>query len=63
MAVNLFDAQITAVNASRLAQRATPPAPAPAARPFIQDPWILLLVVAALLLAVEWWTYHRRLTV
>jgi hypothetical protein len=27
------------------------------------DPWIVLLVLAALLLALEWWTYNRRLTV
>ncbi len=63
VAVNLFDEQITAVNASRFAQGAAPAAPAPAARPLRTDPWILLLVLAVLLLAVEWWTYNRRLTV
>ena len=63
VAVNLFDPQITAVNASRFKQAATPAAPAPAARPLATDPWILLLVLAVLLLAVEWWTYNRRLTV
>ena len=63
VAVNLFDPQITAINASRFAQGAAPPAPAQATPPLATDPWILLLVLAVLLLAAEWWTFNRRLTV
>jgi hypothetical protein len=63
IAVNLFDPQVTAVNASRFAPGAAPAASADQRPPLATDPWILLLVLAALLLAAEWWTYHRRLTV
>jgi hypothetical protein len=62
VAVNLFDPRITAVNASRFAQGAAPVVPSAGARPFTTDPWILLLVLAALLLTAEWWTYSRRIT-
>jgi hypothetical protein len=62
VAVNVLDQHITRVNEGRF-DRATPPAPAAsaAARAGI-DPWVVLLVVAVLLLALEWWTYHRRVT-
>ena len=62
IAANLLDPRITAVNASTLA--ATPPT-APPARAGIAarvDPWIVLLAAAVLLLALEWWTYNRRVT-
>jgi Aerotolerance regulator N-terminal len=63
VAVNLFDPRITAVNASRFARDAAPVASLPSAPPLTTDPWVLLLVLAALLLAAEWWAYSRRLTV
>jgi hypothetical protein len=63
VAVNLLDPHITALNASRFAQGAVPLAPTQDAPPMATDPWIVLLVLAALLLALEWWTYNRRLTV
>jgi hypothetical protein len=64
IAVNALDPQLTAINASRLARGfapAAPPAPVPARLRI--DPWVLLLALATLLLAVEWWTYNRRVTV
>jgi hypothetical protein len=36
---------------------------APAARQSLHaDPWLLLLVAAVLLLAFEWWSWNRRVT-
>jgi hypothetical protein len=63
VAVNLLDPQITSVNASRFAQGAVPSAPTQSAPAVATDPWILLLVLAALLLGFEWWTFNRRVTV
>jgi len=64
IAVNLLDPQLTAVNASRFARDSAPTAPpAPVPARLRIDPWLLLLALATLLLAVEWWTYNRRLTV
>jgi hypothetical protein len=61
VAVNVADAAVTAVNASRLAgDHATTPWPTP--RPAF-DPWPGILLAAALLLILEWWSYNRRLTV
>jgi hypothetical protein len=53
---------VTAINASHLGQTELPAAtgewtPGPS------DPWMLLLLAAVALWRVEWWTYHRRLTV
>jgi hypothetical protein len=64
IAVNALDPQLTAINASRFAQGSAPAA-APAATParLRIDPWVLLLALATILLAVEWWTYNRRVTV
>lgn len=61
IAVNLLDARVTAVNASTLASAAQTPPPA-LVRVARAEPWILLLAAAALLLALEWWTYNRRVT-
>jgi hypothetical protein len=63
IAVNALDPHLTAVNASRFAQGYAPAAPAAAAARLRADPWLLLLALAAILLAVEWWTYNRRTTV
>jgi hypothetical protein len=63
IAVNALDPQLTAINASRFAQGPAPAPPAAASvRPRI-DPWLLLLALAVILLAVEWTTYNRRSTV
>ena len=61
IAVNLLDARVTAVNASTLASAAQAP-PRALVRVARAEPWILLLAAAALLLALEWWTYNRRVT-
>ncbi len=63
VAVNLFDPRVTAVNASRFAQGVAPAVLSQGAPALTTDPWILLLVLASVLLAVEWWTYNRRMTV
>lgn len=63
MAVNLFDSHVTEVNASRFAQGAAPSMASRSAPPLSTDPWVLLLVLAALLLALEWWAFSRRVTV
>ena len=61
VAVNVADAAVTAVNASRLAgDPATIAWPTPHSA---VDPWPGILLAAALLLVLEWWTYNRRLTV
>jgi hypothetical protein len=62
VAVNVFDQHVTRINEARF-DRATAPATAASAavRTGI-DPWVALLVAAVLLLALEWWTYHRRVT-
>jgi hypothetical protein len=59
VAVNVADAAVTEVNANR------PPATAPVWRASHSavDPWSVILVIAAGLLVLEWWTYNRRLTV
>jgi len=62
IAVNLLDSRVTAINVSRL-KPADPPAATGEWTPGTPDPWMLLLLAAVALLAVEWWTYHRRLTV
>jgi Tfp pilus assembly protein PilN len=59
VAVNV--ANVTAVNASRLAGR--PTAAASQASHSAVDPWMAILLAAALLLVLEWWTYNRRVTV
>jgi hypothetical protein len=61
VAVNMADPAVTSVNTSRLA--------AQPARIGWQTPrstaklWPALLLLAALLLVLEWWAYNRRLTV
>jgi hypothetical protein len=62
VAANALDLRITAINSGRFAQ-AAPVAAAGAGVAAAVDPWLLLLVLAALLLCAEWCAYHRRLTV
>jgi hypothetical protein len=60
VAVNLLDATITQINDSSL--RAMPAA-APAFPAKRRPSWGALVLVAVLLLTLEWFAYHRRLTV
>ena len=57
--VSVTDAAVTAVNTIRLQADAS----ALHASPSVVDPWQGILLAAALLLTLEWWTYNRRLTV
>ena len=61
VAVNIADAAVTAVNASRLAGDAATTALRTPRLAF--DPWPGILLVAALLLVLEWGAYNRRWTV
>jgi len=61
VAVSVSDPSVTAVNASRLADQ--PAAPTLQARGWNFAPWRALLLAAALLLVLEWWSYNRRWTV
>ncbi|HTS52122.1 MAG TPA: hypothetical protein VMH26_02510 [Burkholderiales bacterium] len=61
VAVNVADPSVTAINASRLPPQQAVPGLQP--RPWPITPWLALLLVAALLVVLEWWTYNRRLTV
>lgn len=65
IAANLLDAGVTAVNASTLSSglpSGVPGVPQEAGRFARIDPWVVLLAAAALLLALEWWSYNRRIT-
>ena len=61
VAVSVSDPSVTAVNASRLA--APPAATAAQVHSWNVTPWRALLLVASLLLVMEWWSYNRRWTV
>jgi hypothetical protein len=57
-----LDARVSAINGTSLAQdvaSATPKAHAG----WRFESWFGLLLAALVLLAIEWWTFHRRLTV
>lgn len=62
VAINVLDARVTAINGTLEAQSASPVAPV-ARAVWNFDPWLVLLLTAVALLAAEWWTFHRRLTV
>jgi len=61
VAVSVSDPSVTAVNASRLADQGA--APAVQARRWKLTSRCALLLAAALLLVLEWWSYNRRWTV
>jgi hypothetical protein len=64
VAANLLDRKVTEVNKSRL-----PPPTADAGAgagtraPVAFDPWFVPLLIASLLLMLEWWSWNRRMTV
>ncbi|MEO8628567.1 MAG: BatA domain-containing protein [Betaproteobacteria bacterium] len=62
MAANVLDPRVTRVNDSSLAATPAPAPKAAVAARMTSAPWTTLLVIAALLLAFEWWTYNRRFT-
>lgn len=62
VAVSVLDPAVTNVNASRFADTPATPAAASGAR-WRTEVWVALLLAAALLLVLEWWTFNRRLTV
>ena len=60
VAANLADRSVSAVNRTRLpAGYESGFSPAPGRN----ELWFYMLLGACLLVAVEWWTYHRRITV
>ena len=63
VAVNLMDAQESAVDprAEYPAYKASAPWVAPTP-PWPGTPWRALLLIALGLLTIEWWTWHRRVT-
>ncbi len=63
IAVNLLDPRITRINGGRFAQAGAGRAPIQSHSLLATDPWILLLALAVVLLGLEWWTFHRRVTV
>jgi len=63
VAVNVTDAAVTAVNASRLAGESTASVASASSRRWATSPWLALLLLAAALLVIEWWAYNRRMTV
>lgn len=63
VAVNVADPAATAVNSSRLAAQPAAPAPTASAARWAANPWFALLLIAAVLIVLEWWTYNRRITV
>ena len=62
LAVNLVSPRVSQVNRSRFASQDSPALPGEAPRG-VPEPWVWLLGVSVILLLLEWWTFHRRLTV
>ena len=63
VAVNVADPAVTAINTSRLVEQPAAPSAQSSASRSAANPWMVLLLMAALLLVLEWWAYNRRLTV
>jgi len=62
VAVNVLDPAVSAINRTALAG-APPAQPLAGARFLLPTPWLALLMLVAVLLLLEWWTYNRRLTI
>ena len=61
---NVLDPDYAQINRSRFADQAPEPAPAVARHRWSSvEPWILLLLLGAVLLIVDWLTFSRRITV
>ena len=60
---NVIDPQFSDINQSRFAAEAQPLARSFGAARFGFEPWVALLVLAVALLAYEWLTYTRRVTI
>lgn len=65
VSANLLSPKISAVNDSVLGGSEAPPGTVSAGElpSSLGDLWLLLLALAFVLALVEWWTYHRRMTV
>ncbi len=63
VSANLLSPRITAVNASSFAAGSESRKPAAQSRETRGELWVGLVLFALALLLLEWWTYHRRLTV
>jgi len=61
VAVNVLDPRLTAINVTSTPDQ-SPTTAWTAPTDWKIDPWLALLLTAIALLAIEWWTYHRRLT-
>jgi hypothetical protein len=59
VAANMTSPEGSAINSTSLDPGQTGPAPLPLAG---NELWFYMLIGAMLLIAVEWWTYHRRIT-
>ncbi len=57
LAANLTDPETSNINGTSLADAGAATAP-----PAGNELWIPMLLAATLLIALEWWTYHRRVT-
>jgi hypothetical protein len=62
LAIQLANPRVSQVSRSRLAGKATAALPEGEPRAG-REPWVYLFLAAVVLLVVEWWTFHRRLTV
>ena len=63
IAVNVLDRRTTEINKSGFKPMVVEgSASMPAQRPLHLDPWLLLLLAAVVLLAFEWWSWNRRVT-
>lgn len=63
IALNLMDgAESRLDDRAALKPHETPEPWRPPERPWPGSPWRLLLIIACGLLALEWWTWHRRIT-
>lgn len=63
IAVNVLDRKTTEINRSTLKPMVVEASAALSALPPMRlDPWLLLLLAAVLLLAFEWWSWNRRVT-
>ena len=63
VALNLMDGDESRLDDRAKLQAYEAPTPwRPPERPWPGSPWRLLLLIACGLLAIEWWTWHRRIT-